>query len=104
MGIRRPGHVRQVLDELLARWEKENEHKGGEVREAWDYAVGEETKKHTRPVSLKKGTMVVIVEDASWLYRLTLDKRKILSRFNEKYGGRKKPEELRFRVGTLDDR
>jgi predicted nucleic acid-binding Zn ribbon protein len=104
MGDKRTGHVRQVLSQLITKWEKEKVSKGCAVREAWAHAVGENIKKHSRPVSLKNGTMVVIVEDTSWLYKLTLEKREILSRFNEKYSGRKKPQDLRFRIGSLDDR
>ena len=98
------GHVRQVLDGLISKWEKEKVNKAGAIISAWEYAAGEENIKHTRPVSLKNGTMVVLVEDSPRLYRLTLEKRKILSRFNEKYSGRKKPVDLRFRIGSLDDR
>ena len=104
MDKRRPGHVRQVLKELITKWEKDKVKKGGAAREAWAYAVGENIKKHTKPVSLKNGTMIVIAEDSSWLYRLTLEKRTILSKFNEKYTGRKKPTDIRFRIGSLDDR
>jgi predicted nucleic acid-binding Zn ribbon protein len=104
MDLRKTGHVRNIVDNLLLKWEKEKVNKGGAVRDAWEFAVGEEAKRHTRPVSLKTGTMVVIVEDTSWLYRLTLEKRKILSKFNEKYAGRKKPADIRFRIGSLDDR
>lgn len=104
MDIKRTGHVKHVLSELISKWEKDKVRKGGAVREAWAFAVGEDAKKHTKPVSLKNGTMVVITEDTSWLYRLTLEKRKILSKFNEKYSGRKKPVDIRFRIGSLDDR
>lgn len=103
MERQRTKHVGQVLDGLLNKWEKEKEKKGGAVREAWAHAVGETVKKHTKPVSLKKGTIVVIVEDTSWLYRLTLEKRNILAKFNEKYSGRKKPTEIRFRIGSLNE-
>lgn len=103
MTMNRQGHVRQVLDDLLAKWEKGEKSKGNAVREAWAQAVGEEIKKNTRPVSLKNNIMVVIVEESSWLYKLTLEKRNILNRFNEHYRGRKKPAEIRFRIGSLDD-
>ncbi|HPN72386.1 MAG TPA: DUF721 domain-containing protein [Candidatus Omnitrophota bacterium] len=104
METRRTGHVKQVLDGLIARWEKDRVKKGGAVAEAWAHAAGEDGKKHSKPVSLKNGTLVVLTEDSSWLYRFTLEKRTILSRFNEKYGGRKKPADIRFRIGSLDDR
>jgi predicted nucleic acid-binding Zn ribbon protein len=100
----RSSHVRNIVEGLISKWDKETGKKGGAAREAWTYAVDEEIRKHTKPASLKKGTMLVIVEDTSWLYRLTLEKRNILARFNEKYTGRNKPSEIRFRIGSLDDR
>lgn len=96
-------HVRFVLDDLLKKWDKEKVGKGKAVREAWVYAAGEKTVKQSKPVSLKKGVLVVVVEDTSWLYRLTLEKRTLLSKFNEKYPGRKKAVDIRFRVGSLDE-
>lgn len=103
MNIRRPDHVKGVLDGLLKKWEQTHLKKGGAVKEAWDYAVENSAKDHARPVSLKNGILMVIVEDTSWLYKLTLDKRKILVRFNEKYKGRKKPKDIRFRIASLED-
>ena len=103
MNIRRSGHVKSALDGLLKKWEISHVKKGGAVKEAWSYATEEEVKKHARPVSLKNGTLMVIVEDSTWLYKLTLEKRMILGRFNEKYSGRKKPQDIRFRIGSLDE-
>jgi hypothetical protein len=40
--------------------------------------VGEAALGQTQPVSFKKGTLVVIVENSTWLYKLTMEKRKII--------------------------
>jgi predicted nucleic acid-binding Zn ribbon protein len=103
MNARRPDHVKGVLDGLLKKWEQTHVKKGGAVKEAWGYAVENSAKEHARPVSLKNGILMVVVEDTSWLYKLTLDKRNILARFNEKYSGRKKPKDIRFRIASLED-
>ncbi|MFC1644273.1 DUF721 domain-containing protein [Candidatus Omnitrophota bacterium] len=102
--MRRSGtrHVKGILDGLLQKWEQGTVRKGNAVREAWVAAVNEETKKHARPVSLKKGTLMVIVENSTWLYELTLKKKGILEKFNKNYTGRHKAQDMRFRVGDMD--
>ena len=96
-------HVRGVLDGLIQKWEPKPEQKGNAVLNAWRGAVEESVKGHARPVSMKKGVIMVIVENTTWLYRLTLEKRIILEKFNDIYEGRQKPHDIRFRVGSLDD-
>ena len=96
------GHVRGILSDLLRKIEKGPGKKGNAVREAWDKAVSDEMKKHARPVSLKKGMLVVITDNSSWLYRMTLEKKSIQQKFNESYTGKKKVKGIRFRIGTIE--
>ncbi|GEM_PF-769690 len=96
------GHIGKILDGLLRTWERGPARKGDAVRAAWAAATKGETKKHARPISLKRGVLLVLVEDSSWLYELTIEKKDILKRFNENYTGRKKAADIRFRVGDLD--
>ena len=91
-------HMRGIIDGLLQKLEK-GAVKGGAVFRAWEAATGEEARAHARPVSLKKGKLMVIVENSPWLYKLTLEKRGILKKFNEQYTGRKKADDIRFRIG-----
>ena len=96
------GHVRGILDGLIRKWEDGSYKKSNAVMDAWKIAAGEEMLKHARPVSLKKGVMMVIVEDSVWLYSLTIEKRTLLDRFNKNYTGKKKAKDIRFRVGAAD--
>lgn len=91
-------HVRGIIDSLLQKLEK-GAVKRGAVFTAWEAATEEETRAHARPVSLKKGKLMVIVENSPWLYKLTMEKRNILEKFNEHYIGRKKAADIRFRIG-----
>ena len=95
-------HVKGIVDGLLRKLENTTAKKANAVKKAWAESVTEDIKKHARPVSFKKGVIVVIVENSSWLYRLTLEKRDILDRFNEKYIGRKKAHDIRYRIGSID--
>jgi len=96
-------HVRGVLDGLLRKWEQGPVKKGSAVRKAWLDAAEDEVSAHARPVSLKNGTLLILVENSSWLYKLTMEKKDILRKFNENYTGRKKAADIRFRIGALDE-
>ena len=76
--------------------------KGDGVREAWKESAGPEAAGHTIPVDFKRGTLMVIVDSSPWLYRITMEKKKIIARFNETYKGKKKLENIRMRVGKTD--
>lgn len=95
-------HVRGVVGDLLKKWEDGAVKKGTALRDAWMESIDEKVKGHARPISMKRGILLVEVEDSVWLYKLTLEKRKILDRFNEKYTGRIKAKDMRCRVGTLE--
>jgi predicted nucleic acid-binding Zn ribbon protein len=97
------GHLRGAIDGLLNKLEKRTARKGSAVIDAWRKAAGPGADGHSRPVSFKKGVLVIVVENSTWLYKLTLDKRNILKRFNDAYTGRTQAEDIRFRVGTFGD-
>lgn len=69
-----------------------------EMAEAWGLVVGKAASRHTRPVSIKKASLVVNVDRSSWLYELTLKKKEILKSLGEKLGS-KKIKDIRFRIG-----
>ena len=101
---KRTVHIGDVLDGLIRKLDQGKRKKGSAVKKAWVTAINEETLKHTRPVSFKNGTIIVIVENSAWLYKLTLEKHLIIKKFNEEYTGRKKAKEIRFRIGSLEER
>jgi len=95
-------HVRGIVDGLLSKLERTTAKRADAVRKAWMESTTEEIKKHSRPVNFKNGTLVVIVENSSWLYKFTLEKKQIIQKFNEKYTGRKKAVDIRYRIGQID--
>ena len=94
-------HVKGILDGILSKLETST-RKGNAVSEAWAEAADEKTRAHARPVSIKNGVLTVVVQDSVWLYKLLLEKQKLLEKFNEKYAGRKKAADMRFRVGASE--
>ena len=73
-----------------------------EIECAWRAAAGGPTAKHSRPVSFKKGSLIVNVTSSSWLYELTVRKNEILKLLEKELKG-KKIKELRFRIGDIKE-
>lgn len=67
---------------------------------AWKAAAGARAFRHTKPVTLKKARLVVNVDGSGWLYELTLKKREILKKLEEKLKP-KKIREIKFRIGEI---
>jgi predicted nucleic acid-binding Zn ribbon protein len=95
--------IGRILDSLIRKLEQTNIKKGTAVTSAFFSAVGDEAIKHTRPVSFKKGILMVIVENSPWLYKLTIEKRNIIEKFNKEYTGRKKATDIRYRIGSIEE-
>lgn len=71
-----------------------------EITEAWRSAAGEDAARHSKPVSLKKSTVVVNVDSSGWLYELTIKKKEILRKLEEVLKG-KKVKDIRLRIGEI---
>lgn len=95
-------HVRGILDELLRKIET-GAKKTNAVSEAWRDAIDEEIRAHARPISMKNGVLMIAAQDSVWAYKLMLEKKEIIKKFNEKYTGRKKATEIRLRVGAAEN-
>ena len=52
----------------------------------WDKAVGKTVAKHSKPFSVKKGTLFVKVENSVWSNELSLLKKKIINKLNKMIG------------------
>ena len=71
-----------------------------EIRSAWGLVVGEKAAKHSRPRAFTQSRLIVHVDDSSWLYELTTQKKYILNNLSAKLKG-KKLKDITFRIGDL---
>ncbi len=99
---KRPEHLEKIVSGLIRKWEKGKRKKGDAVRAAWATAAGSQAAGHAQAVSFKKGMLMVIVENSTWLYKMTMGKREIITGFNHNYTGRQKLTDIRFRVGKTE--
>ena len=92
-------HLGDVLKGVISDLGKKKRF-NEELKEAWKAAAGKKAAPHTRAVSLRKARLVVNVDGSGWLYELTLKKKELLEKIEEKLKG-KHIKEIRFRIGDV---
>ena len=93
--------VNKVISDLSGGAAKKERISEEEIETRWRGAAGLRAGRRSRPVSLKKGKLVVVVEDSSLLYDLTLRKAAILGAL--KKGLNSKIQEIQFRIGDTNE-
>ena len=89
MARREPQTLDQLLPRVLARL-AEQTGKGHSLTPVWNAAVGPHIARHSRPLSLEAGTLVVSVASGEWVHTLTrqegaLDRKS--TRLNSSHSG-----------------
>ncbi len=91
--------IREVLVQLAPKMGLEARLREEEVISAWAEIVGDFFAKHSRPVRIHQGALVVNVLQPTVLYELDRQwKSLILTKLKKRFGG-KLIRDLRFRVG-----
>src|ERR1700735_3989286 len=91
--------IREVLVQLAPKLGLEGRLREEEIIAAWAEIVGDFFAKHSRPVRLHQGALVVSVLQPTVLYELDRQwKSVILAKLKKRFGG-KVIRELRFRMG-----
>jgi predicted nucleic acid-binding Zn ribbon protein len=91
--------IREVLVQLAPKLGLEGRLREEEIIAAWAEIVGDFFAKHSRPIRLHQGALVVNVLQPTVLYELDRQwKSVILAKLKKRFGG-KVIRELRFRVG-----
>ncbi len=92
--------LKDTIKKVIADLE-EREKEELDISKIWEKAAGKAASKHTKPAFLSSKRLVVNVSDSSWLYKLTLEKDRLIQGFNKNLKGRKKIKELQFRIGEI---
>ena len=84
--MKSPTSIGSILPKVL---ENLGIKKGVEAHKSlvfWDKVVGKQIAKHTKPISVRKGTLFVKVEGSVWANELSLLKKKIINKLNKLMG------------------
>ena len=98
---RGPQRIGDVLANVMARRGYENQQSSEELEATWLQAAGQKLAGVSRPGSLRRGTLEIVVKNSLALQELTFQQKKILRDLNTAYSP-KTIKELRFRVGNID--
>ena len=90
--------LKDVLKQIIGNIEKK-EKEELDLLKFWEEAIGKGGARHTKIAFLKPKRLVVNVSDSTWLYKLTMDKKNIIKKFNKQ--SKKKIKELQFRIGKI---
>jgi predicted nucleic acid-binding Zn ribbon protein len=94
------GPLGGILDGVIKKLGGRGRFTEEEMALAWAEAAGEEAARHSRPVSFRRSSIFVNVDRSTWLAELTVRRKEILSRLEERLKG-KKFRDIRFRIGDI---
>jgi len=89
--------VNKVISGLSKGESKQERISEEGIKKVWSKAAGGRSASKSRPTSLRKGKLIVAVDDSSLLYDLTLRKREIVEVLGKETNGR--IQDVRFRIG-----
>lgn len=98
---RGPKPIGNILSELMARRGYARVQSGRAYETAWREAAGELVAEYTRVGALRRGTLEVVVDNSTLVQELTFQKPTLLKLLTRLLPD-EPLEDLRFRVGTLD--
>lgn len=91
------GEVLKGVVEKLNQAKKKDIFK---IISVWPAVVGKEFARHTKPASLRKGTLMVFVDESAWLYQATLQKEKLFQALQKKIAAHQ-VRNIQFRIGKI---
>ena len=96
-----PRQMRDVLSQLLAKRGYAQVQQAAGCAAAWREAVGEKIAVATRPGSVRRGVLEVLVKNSAVMHELSFVKSKVLKTL-AKLAPEQGIKDLRLRVGTMD--
>ena len=95
-----PQPISDVLKNVVEQLSRTKKKDISKILSAWPLVVGKDFSRRTRPANLKKGALLVVVEDSAWFYQLNLQKEKLLKALQKRIGA-DKVQKIQFKVGKV---
>lgn len=90
------GVLKNIISSLGAKGKFTEE----DLSAAWKMVVGRKAAAHSRPRALSGSRLIINVDDSSWLYELTIQKKEILKKLSSELKS-KRLTDITFRIGDL---
>lgn len=98
--VRRPEDIKNILNKVIGKIEKQGPGKKEKILNAWHGIVGDKASGHSRPVSIRRRILTIEVDSSTWFYALNLKKKDILKDMKSELK-EYKIEDIRFRMGDI---
>lgn len=93
--------IADIVKSVFTRIEGEKNFIKEDIEASWREVGGEAANRHSKPVALKRKTLVVHVDSPAWIQELIFKKRELLKALKRKLG-KDKISEIQFKIGELD--
>lgn len=94
----KPEPISSLLQGIVENISRAKKNDINTIVNEWSNITGREIFRHTKPVSLKQGNLLVNVDESAWLYQVSFMKNDIVTALNKKLG-QNKIKNIRFRIG-----
>jgi len=94
-----PEPISDVLKNVVERLSRTKERGISKIVSVWGACAGRRLCRHTRPANLKRGTLLVYVDESAWLYQANLQKEQLLEALQKRAGA--KVQNIQFRIGKV---
>lgn len=98
---RQPERINKTINSIIKDLRSVKKTTERRILELWPKISGKRISRHTKPTVLKKGCLVVNVDNPAWLYELVQRHRERLLKKIQAKVGEKKLVKIRFRIGEL---
>jgi len=96
---RKPVLIKEVVDAFLKEHENAVKSEKMQIVENWKNIISEKAAKITKPRDIRNKILTVEVSNSSWLYKLNMERKKILKKIEDIIGPGK-VKQVRFKIGT----
>ena len=96
---RKPVLIKEVVDAFLKEHENAVKSEKMQIVENWKNIISEKAAKITKPRDIRNKILIVEVSNSSWLYKLNMERKKILKKIEDIIGPGK-VKQVRFKIGT----
>jgi predicted nucleic acid-binding Zn ribbon protein len=94
-------HIKEIVSTLLSELQKGEKKPEKKIFTHWVRIVGDTIANHTKPYKIKKKVLLVMVDDATWVYELSQKhKQQMIVRINNECS-EGTIEDIYFSVGII---
>lgn len=96
----KPESIGSLLQGIVENISQVKKNDINTIAEEWKNIAGKEMFRHTKPVSLKQGNLLVIVDESAWFYQVSFMKNDLLTALKKKLEPNK-IKNIYFRIGKI---